>query len=179
MFLETKPNSKDERKKKKKSASGGAVSELGRDTVPSANVRRFLGQGPEDETGGPERAERCLRRGRRARGGRRPPPPPPANLEMVQPLGFGIKIRSPSGAQKALWATRHISVERRKVGKGAPPRSLPARPDVLGERRGSGAPRLMCALSFASLGVLAGVSAPWPLGRPPGLRAAAPLSVLS
>lgn len=111
--------------------------------------------------------------------GLRPPPPPPANLEMVQPLGFGIKIRSPSGAQKALWATRHITVERRKVGKGAPPRSLPARPDVLGERRGSGAPRLMCALSFASLGVLAGVSAPWPLGRPPGLRAAAPLSVLS
>lgn len=69
-------------------------------------------------------------------------------------------MRSPSGAQKALRATLHISVQRRKVGSGAPPRSLPARPDVLGERRGSGAPRLVCALSFAGLEVLAGVLLP-------------------
>ena len=63
--------------KEKKSASGGAVSELGRDTVPSANVRRFLGQDSEDETGGTERAERGLRRGRRRPGREAAAPPPP------------------------------------------------------------------------------------------------------
>lgn len=57
-------------KEKKKSASGGAARELGRDTVSSANVRRFSGQGSEDESGGPERAQRGRRRGLRRRPGR-------------------------------------------------------------------------------------------------------------
>lgn len=69
-------------------------------------------------------------------------------------------MRIPSRAEKLLRATRHNSVERRKVRRGAQPRSLPARPDVLGKRRGSGASRLVCALSFAGLGVLAGASLP-------------------
>lgn len=55
-------------KEKKKSASGGAVRELERDTVPSANVRRFSGQGSEDESAGPQGAERGRRRGRRRPG---------------------------------------------------------------------------------------------------------------
>ena len=70
--------------------------------------------------------------------GLRPPLPPPANLEMVQPLSFGIKIRSPRGAQKALRATRHFSVERRKVAKAHRPDLCPPGPTCLENAGGLG-----------------------------------------